>query len=252
MQVELLPDDASRRGGGQPYRVELAENSDMLTLARTLRRQVYLTQLGLPAPAAEDLNPNSVVLLLFCGDVPVATMTLQAQAFAPHAAHSPLDVDHHYDLDTFYIPRHRIVEASGLAVLTGQPGAIQLLYASAIALSRAHGITHWLALVEARGDVSSDVPLVHRVLDAHDLLTRPLPLRPHLTSALCDEDPTASRAFSREELRRLPVPPRIRSFARVLGARAISIPSPHPCYARIVVPMLASVSDVDNRLVSHR
>jgi len=220
----------------------------MLAHARVLRRHVYLTQLGLPAPKAEYLTPDSIVLLLLDGDAPVATMTLQAQAFASNFVHSPLELDHNYDLDTFYIPRRTIVEARGLAVLPDHPGAIQLLYASAIELCQTYGVTHWLALVEARSDVPADIVVVHRALDAHGLLMRPLPLRPRLPSALYEDTRAVASAFSLEDRRHLSVPPRIRSFARVLGARAVSIPSQHPYYSRLVVPMLASVSDIDNRL----
>jgi hypothetical protein len=244
MQPEVSSAAATTRR--RDYRCEVACLASDRAAAEALTDYVYEHKLGLSKPAAAaPLTAQQVVLLVRQGGRPVATMTLQSPAFDAHAAHAArLELEDSYTLETLAIARDRLAEVRRMAAEPGHPGAVQCLYAAATELSLARGVQHWIGLVEAHGELASDAALVHRVLDAHDLLLRPLTLRPRADSALFDEQ-TASRrsAFAAEQLKRLPVPQRIRAFARLFQARGVSVPSRHPRYARIVVPMLASVCD---------
>jgi hypothetical protein len=244
MQLNLSAELSAKRR--RDYRCELARQPRDRAAAEALTDHVYQHKLGLSKPtAATPATSQEVVLLVRLGDRPVATMTLQSPVFDPHSNQAAcLELEDSYVLETLAIARDQLAEVRRMAVESGHPGAVQCLYAAATELSLAHDVQHWIGLVEAHGELPSDAPLVHRVLDAHDLLARPLTLRPRGDTTLFDEHLAPRRsAFAAEQLKRLPVPQRIRAFARLFHARAVSVPSRHPRYARIAVPMLASVSE---------
>lgn len=231
------------------YRCEIASDAEARAAAEELTDRIYWIKLGLPKPTAAPSMPECVTLLVRHEQGPVATMTLQSPAFAQRAgartATTRLELEENYVLETIGTAREELAEVRRMAAEPGHRGAVQCLYAAAAELSLAYGVRHWIGLVEAHGNLSSDVPLVHRILDAHGLLKRPLSLRPRVDSALFDEDlARGDSAFTPEQLKRLPVPQRIRAFARLFQARAVSVPSLHPRYPRVVVPMLATMADV--------
>jgi hypothetical protein len=116
-----------------------------------------------------------------------------------------------------------------MAADPGHAAALRCLYAAAIGLSRQHGIHSWLGLVEANGSRASDAVLVQRVVEAHGLMLRPAPLRAREPVAWFDEESYEQpSAYSATQLRALALPARIRSFARVLRARAVGVPTRHP------------------------
>lgn len=213
--------------------------------ASALVERVYAQRLQLSCSRAQVLGQGSqhAVLLVRSSTLGVvASMTLQACALSPGAAPEPLELEHNYVLETLGIRRESLGEVRRMAVLPGCSQALRPLLVLAIQLSEQVGVTHWLGLVEATGSSSSDVPLLHRVLQAHDLLAPDLPLRPLQHDELYLEHHRASRsAFRREQLKLLTVPRRVRSFASVLEARAASVPSLHPHFPRVVVPMLAEL-----------
>jgi hypothetical protein len=234
------------------YRCELACDAPTRGLASALIDRVYQQKLGLARPDTTPTPSAQVrILLIRCPADPsraVATMTLQSGAFAPAGAPSPFELEDSYRLESLGLAREQLLEVRRMAVEPGHPGAVQCLYAAATRVSLEHGVRTWLGLVEARGELESDVALVHRVLGAHGLLIRPLPLEPRASSALFDEDALQHRpAFSPEQLQRLLPPQRIRAFARLFGARGISVPALHPRYRRVVVPMLAHVDAFRDR-----
>jgi hypothetical protein len=244
MQLHLSAESSTMRR--RDYRCEVACQPMDRAAAEALTDDVYQRKLGLSKPtAAVPPTPQEVVLLVRLGERPVATMTLQSPAFDSHADEAArLELEDSYTLETLAVAREQLAEVRRMAAEPGHPGAVQCLYAAATELSLARGVQHWIGLVEAHGELPSDAALVHRVLDAHDLLARPLTLRPRGDSTLFDEQVAPRRsAFAAEQLKRLRVPQRIRAFARLFQARGVSVPCRHPRYARIVVPMLASVGD---------
>jgi hypothetical protein len=228
------------------YRCEIAGTAAERGAAEALTDRVYKQALGLSKPpSAAPTTTQERILIVTAEGRAVATMTLQSAAFeAPPAAALPLELEESYRLESLTLVRNRLAEVRRMAAEPRHPGAVRFLYAEATRLSLAYGIRHWIGLVEASAELASDAALVLRVLSAHGLVVAPMPLQPRVSSPLFDESSCERRPmYSTAQLRRLPVPQRIRSFARLFSARAVSVPTLHPRYRRVVVPMLAQVQD---------
>lgn len=232
----------SLRAASRMYRCEIAGTAAERGAAEALTDRVYQRALGLskpPSPA--PLTGQERILIVMAEGRAVATMTLQSAAF-DRAPPAPLELQETYRLESLAIAQRKLAEVRRMAAEPSYPGAVQCLYAEATRLSLAYDISHWIGLVEAQAELAFDAALIFRVLNAHALVVSPLPLRAH--SPLFDERGCEHRPlYSAAQLRRLPVPQRIRSFARLFQARAVSTPTIHPRYQRVVVPMLARVAE---------
>jgi len=228
-------------------------DAEGLAACARLVNGVYTSRLQLPVRSSDldMLGPqHSVFLVRSAQGEPLGTGLWQSPGFKPEAAPLPLELEHNYDLASLLsalgVARGAVAEVRRLAVPANHSDVLRLLLSTAIEASEQAGISHWVGLVEATGSVPSDVALVHRVLEAHGLEMPGLPLKPLEHLELWHE--RGRSAYTAEQLKRLPVPRKVRSFAAALAARAVSVPSMHPHYDdRVTVPMTAQVSTFRNQ-----
>lgn len=235
----------SSSGGEVELSCRRARSEEDLCAAATLAAEVYKDRLRLMDDDREVpiYRPEVLVLLVRRRGAPVATMTLQSAAFdRDPAANRPLELEATYDFATLGVPRIQLAEVRRVASTRACPRAYSLLIREAARLSHVAGITRWIGLVEAGSTLDSEAPIVHAAVRAHGLAVAPLPLRPCYPSALYDEALLdVPRAYDNAVMRRIPLPTTIRKFSRVLGARAVSVPTLHPHYRKLVLPMMAQV-----------
>jgi hypothetical protein len=238
---------------GPGHYVESARDQAALAEANALVDRVYREQLGLDPPPGLASEPDllaqvSVLLVRNHSGHAVGTLTLQSSGLDCAAVPLPLELEHSYALEPLLhhrcAAREQVAELRRVAVLSGQGQAFARLMTFAVALSERSGIRDWVGLVDAGGGSRFDALLVHHALAAQGVLEEPLPLLPRNGEMLQLRRPVS---VFRDALRKVDLP-RVRSFAAVLGAHAIGIPSLHPLYGdRVVVPMLAEVERVKQR-----
>lgn len=212
--------------------------------ATALHGHVYRTQLGLnPIREPKTICAQQRVLVAQHDAHTLATITLQSLAFEPAAtSRSPLELESLYRLDGLGIEPHRIAEVRRMAVLPRHAGVWSQLTTRAVEFSLQAGITHWLGLVETGSNAPSEAPLVNAVAAAHGTCIEPFPLRTLRPTAPAESNSTQRTPFYRaRHLKHLPLPPKVRAFGKLLGARAAGTAMMHPQYPRLIMPMLMNL-----------
>lgn len=233
-------DDAARRPPiqYQSLRFSIAALPSEHLAVTALVEEVYREALGLTSrePHAPPPTPDTRVGMVHRGSTLCATLTMQGRAFA-RSSELPLELDARYDLDSLGIPRVHLVEVRRVAARRGDKDAVRCLYQGAARYCAAFGATHWLGLVEA-GDGVDASDEVYGALHARGLTVEPPPLAPRFESAT-HRLLHAGQVDVRWIAQTHEAPQRPLAFARDIGARVVGVPTVHPHYTRLVVPMLA-------------
>lgn len=231
--------------------IRVSSDKDREDFDRLWQRQ-YQASLNLPAPPGppEPYGPQHLALLARTGDgTPVGTMLCQSPGYAPDEPVLPYEADQVYAITPWLtkagLPRSRVAEIRRVTACDSHKGVLQALVAMALGSSEQAGVTFWLGLLDACTNRFSDGVILHRALEAHGLMSLDLPLAPLQPNALWTEATARAdvpSAFTPEQLRRLPLPRKLRSFCQTFSARVIAPPTEHPHFRRTVVPVLAEIA----------
>ncbi|MDC0713602.1 GNAT family N-acetyltransferase [Stigmatella sp. ncwal1] len=242
----------------------VATTLSQLDDALRIRFSVFGSELGLlpgpPPQAPREVNcfdtlETTVHLIVYAGDVPVATSRLLLpNAEVAHATNGRLGIDLEQKLDLSGVEGPGLVfaETTRYCVLREWRHSEVLVHLQAglYRESRRRGVTHWIASANTETDSAEDARLAFQLARHQGLVSQRWQVQAHKPSPL-PEVPSAphytptQRALAQQgQLAGLRMPRTLSLFARKMGARFIAEPLYDAGFRRFSMPLIAALEDI--------